>query len=262
MCLAACAGGGQAPVVSMSVEPEPAHAPAPSPTQQGSAPVPPFHVIARGETLYSIAWRYGLDYRQVAQWNGVAPPYFIYAGRRLALRPPAPAKPAKATTTAPRPATQPRKAPEALTAPARDPSATKPLPAQKTASAESVDTAGTIRWQWPAKGKVVNAESAWGSTGLNIFGQSGQPIVAAAPGEIVYSGSGLAGYGKLIIIKHDDSYLSAYAHNDRLLAQEGARVAGGQQIAEMGSSGARQVMLHFEIRRNGKPVPPLQYLPR
>jgi lipoprotein NlpD len=118
-----------------------------------------------------------------------------------------------------------------------------------------------IKWQWPARGKVVAADSVLGERGINILGTRGQPVVATAPGHVVYSGSGLVGYGKLIIIKHNDTYLSAYAHNDRLLVAEGAQVAGGQQIGEMGSTGTRRVMLHFEIRRDGKPVPPLQFLP-
>ncbi|MBA2594055.1 MAG: peptidoglycan DD-metalloendopeptidase family protein [Gammaproteobacteria bacterium] len=201
------------------------------------------HVVARGDTLHSIAWRYRLDYREIARWNRIKAPFIIYPGQRLALHQ------TQGSGTAPRPA--PRRqvrasAPHAISPPTRR----QPPPA------------GSIQWQWPARGKPLPADTASSRQGLDLLGQPGQPIWAAAAGEVVYSGDGLVGYGRLIIIRHDDVYLSAYAHNRRLLVQEGHRVARGQQIAEMGNSGSRQVKLYFEIRRNGRPVPPLRYLPK
>jgi lipoprotein NlpD len=162
-----------------------------------------------------------------------------------------------------KPATAATAVPPALPAPAVSPAPRNPPELAATASRASgaARTVGGIAWQWPAQGRVESADSVLGERGINIFGARGQSVRAAAAGRIVYSGSGLVGYGKLIIIEHNDTYLSAYAHNDKLLVAEGARVVGGQQIAEMGSTGARQVMLHFEIRRGGKPVPPLEFLP-
>jgi lipoprotein NlpD len=120
-----------------------------------------------------------------------------------------------------------------------------------------------VHWRWPAQGQVVRHFSPKnGSKGIDIAGRSGQAVNAAAGGRVVYSGSGLRGYGKLIIIKHNNSHLSAYAHNERLLVKEGDTVNGGQRIASMGRAGDRQVKLHFQVRRNGKPVDPLRYLPK
>ncbi|MGH8489508.1 MAG: peptidoglycan DD-metalloendopeptidase family protein [Gammaproteobacteria bacterium] len=203
------------------------------------------HVVAREDTLHSIAWRYRLDYREIARWNRIKTPFIIYPGQRLALHQ------TQGSATAPRPA--PRRqvrasAPRAEISPPTRGQAPPP--------------AGSIQWQWPARGTPLPANSASSRQGLDLLGQPGQPIWAAAAGEVVYSGDGLVGYGKLIIIRHDDVYLSAYAHNRRLWVQEGHRVARGQQIAEMGNSGSRQVKLYFEIRRNGRPVPPLRYLPK
>lgn len=119
-----------------------------------------------------------------------------------------------------------------------------------------------LSWRWPARGEVQAASSALGSKGIEILGRRADPVVAAASGTVVYSGSGLRGYGRLIIIQHNEDYLSAYAHNDKLLVNEGATVKSGQRIADMGDSDAKRVMLHFEIRKDGKAVKPLQYLPR
>ncbi|MDA0823392.1 MAG: peptidoglycan DD-metalloendopeptidase family protein [Proteobacteria bacterium] len=118
-----------------------------------------------------------------------------------------------------------------------------------------------LAWMWPTSGTVQSASSALGTKGIEILGKTGQPVVAAASGTVVYSGSGLRGYGQLIIVKHNEEFLSAYAHNDKLIVSEGVAVKQGQKIAEMGNSDAKRVMLHFEIRRDGKAVEPLQYLP-
>ena len=205
-----------------------------------------FHIVRRGETLYSIAWQYGHDVRDVARWNRIRAPYTIYPQQKISLIPTKsysrPKKPVKSTGKK-----------VAKSTPSRVKTKSKPtIYSQK------------IRWQWPTKGKIIGRYSARdsGKKGLDIAGRKGQRIYAAAGGQIVYSGSGLRGYGKLIIIKHNDTYFSAYAHNSRLFVREQQKVKKGQHIADMGSSEAQRVMLHFEVRRNGKPVDPLRYLPK
>jgi lipoprotein NlpD len=239
-------------------------------------------VVSRGDTLYGIAFRHGLDWREVARLNGIAPPYTIYPGQRLKLSAgtrPAPATASRpATTTRTAPATREPPRPVASSPPpASQPPATRPAqPAATSPPAASTTPppastppaapapAGALRWQWPADGQLISRFVAGDPTrqGIDIAGNAGQPVLAAADGEVVYSGSGLVGYGELIIIKHSDSWLSAYGHNRRRLVNEGERVRGGQQIAEMGRSGASRDMLHFEIRRDGRPVDPLAHLPR
>lgn len=173
-----------------------------------------------------------------------------------------PAAPAKKTVTAKTPATKPapvKPAPPAKKTVAAKTPATKPAPAKPVASGSQ----GTASWQWPAAGRVkrsVNADI--GKMGIIISGRTGQPVHAAADGDVVYSGSGLVGYGNLLIIKHNTEYLSAYGHNQQLLVREGSRVKGGQKIAEMGETAKDGSVLYFEIRRHGKPVDPLNYLPR
>lgn len=136
-----------------------------------------------------------------------------------------------------------------------------PKPVTSVKSAKKVQPE-VLTWVWPATGSVLRGFSEGGNKGLDISGRTGLPVYAAARGRVVYSGSGLVGYGKLIIIKHNKSYLSAYAHNDKLLVKEGDSVKGGQRIAQMGQTGTQEVKLHFEIRRDGRPVDPLIYLPR
>ena len=200
--------------------------------------LPTHHVVASGDTLYGISWKYRLDFRDIVKWNNLPDPDLILVGQRLRLTaPPVWAKAVKRT------------APVARASPAEVP-LQSPLPPRK------------VRWSWPAAGETQSSTSASGAKGLEIRGDKGQPVKAAAGGEVVYSGNGLRGYGQLIIIKHDDMFLSAYAHNDALLVKEGRRVKMGEAIALMGSSDAKDVMLHFEIRRNGKAVDPLKYLPR
>jgi lipoprotein NlpD len=247
---AAVAGGcstPRAPVDARGEDRSPQTAVRTAPAAVAPAPIPPSHTVVRGDTLYSIAWRYGLDYRDVAAWNSVGEPYLIRPGQTLRLR--APAVPAVAPRT---PATVPPAA--RLPAPDRSPVARSVTP---------VPRAGTdsIPWRWPTRGRIVRSESPTSKKGLDIAGEHGQPIHAAAPGAVVYSGSGLLGYGRLIILKHSDTFLSAYAYNEQLLVAEGDRVTAGQQIATMGTGTSGQPMLHFEIRRDGKPVNPLDHLP-
>ena len=329
------------------------------PSARGGSPSAPSqgvpgaeHVVERGETLYAIAFRRGVDWRDLASWNGLGAPYTIYPGQRLRLglmsttrpavadtggarpsssstagpasssqplpdsgvetRPlgdgsmPAPTNPRTSsstnTTTAPgttggavsstgtpgrastpagtagspasragtpvataptTPAgsgTQPvRGVPDEIPAPLSP--APAPLPRDENAPTSTV--AG-IRWRWPTQGEIIQryTNSDLTRQGIGIAGRSGQAVVAAADGEVVYSGSGLRGYGELIIIKHSGDFLSAYGHNRKRLVAEGQRVQAGEPVAELGRTGTDRDKLHFEIRRSGKPVDPMQFLPR
>ena len=196
--------------------------------------------VQKGDTLYAISRRTGVTPLDLATWNNVSRPDVIYPGQTLRLYPQgsAPAAPvASASSTAPR--------------------TTTAAPAAATVNSG-------FAWRWPADGNVSSTFVSGVTTrqGIDIAGSSGQPVRAAADGVVVYSGNGLVGYGELIIIKHNDQWLSAYGHNRKRLVNEGQSVKAGQQIAEMGRSGADSDKLHFEIRYNGKPVDPQQYLPR
>ncbi len=295
--LAGCATTQPAPVIERAPA---ARVPAAkAPALQDTRP--DFHIVKKGDTLYSIGLENGIDYRDIAAWNGIGPPYQIRVGQQLRLKPPAVAAPthppapaaatapAEAVVTAPlslepapvgrpldetAPATTPATAgvpllsePRATRLPYSDAAlaapAPAPAPARPPAPPPSATAESGIDWGWPAAGKVISGynDSTGANRGLKIAGTLGQPVLAAAAGRVVYSGSGLRGYGNLVIVKHDDTYLSAYAHNSRLLVKEGQTVAKGQKIAEMGNSDAPQVQLHFEIRRFGRPVDPAMYLP-
>jgi lipoprotein NlpD len=275
----------------------------PVPSRPAASPVAPAqqavggaeYRVVRGDTLYGIAFRHGLDYRQLAEHNRIGAPYTIYPGQRLRL--PARLPPVTARVVDDRgPAGSPgegvvapivRPAPVGGRPPDAPPNATaavdpQPTPAvspapgtaaaaaaaaaapSSTAAAATPLPSGPIRWAWPADGAVVASFAPNDPTrqGLNIAGSAGQPVRAAAAGIVVYSGSGLIGYGELVIVKHSDEWLSAYGHNRKRLVAEGEAVSAGQQIAEMGRSGASRDMLHFEIRRNGRPVDPAGLLPR
>ena len=226
---------------------------------------PPTHRISSGETLYAIAWRHDIDYRDLARWNNLTPPYNIVAGDELALGPGATPPPAPNIVRQEAPRTSPYPAP---VPPARQPPA-QPSPAPRQPDtlpppppAHPALPSGAPQWRWPADGPVLDRYSArMGSNrGLNIGGRRGDPVVAAADGVVVYAGSGLKRYGNLLIIKHNDDFLSAYAHCDQMLVSENSRVRAGQRIATLGDSGTTQPMLHFEIRRDGKPIDPLPLL--
>ena len=207
------------------------------------------HVVRRGETLYQIAFQHRLDQRDLARWNGIRNPDRISVGQRLRLTPPrgaaTPSQPAaqRAPAAAPRPAVPPRAAPPQVASP---PAIAQPPPL----------------WLWPTDGEVVTRFGASGGigTGIGIRGREGQPVRAAAGGRVVYAGNGLIGYGQLVIIKHSDTYLSAYGYNSRLLVSQGDDVVRGATIAYMGQGPERQPRLHFEIRRDGAPVDPLLLL--
>ena len=227
------------------------------------------YVVQRGDTLYSIAFRFGWDWKALAAHNGLRDPYVIRVGQTIRFdnRPVGSSQPVASTpstSTSPVVSQPVGRPPVAVTAPpatqptrpsvANTPATTPVTPVSRSASG----------WSWPSQGAVISRFSSNGSLnkGIDIAGELGQPVLAASDGSVVYAGSGLRGYGELIIIKHSDTYVSAYGHNRRLLVREGQQVKAGQSIAEMGSTGADRVKLHFEIRRQGKPVDPLQYLPR
>lgn len=210
--------------------------------------------VRRGDTLFAIASRNNIRAQDLAAWNGIPSPYTIYPGQKLKLYPgggsASGSRPSSTTSTRPSSGTT-------ATTPATKPAPPKPAtPAAPPASG--------IKWRWPADGQLIGRYVAGEPTkqGIDIAGASGAPVRAAADGVVVYSGSGLVGYGELIIIKHNDQWLSAYGHNRNRLVNEGQLVRAGQQIAEMGRSGAPREMLHFEVRYNGKPVDPLLYLPK
>ncbi|MDH5786395.1 MAG: peptidoglycan DD-metalloendopeptidase family protein [Chromatiales bacterium] len=239
------------------------------------------YTVSEGETLYSISWRYGYDYREVAGWNNIRPPYSIYPGqvlyiiaphqqeakppRQIASQSETPSAPSNSNVTT-RPAVI--AASPDLANHSREPRAEVAIPpisrqgTRVEKGRHSRNTRG-VEWHWPTSGIIINGfNPAQGKKGLDIRGKPGQEILAAAPGKVVYSGSGLIGYGNLVIIKHNETYLSAYGHNRKLLVNEGAVVKQGEKIAEMGDSGKDGIILHFEVRRDGKPVNPLTYLPK
>lgn len=221
----------------------------PDPAGRPSQSVPGVHVVQRGDTLVKIAFAYRLDWRDLAAWNRLGNADRIYPGQRIRLTPPGGA-PARAGTAPPatRPGTPAGR-------PATSPSRSVPTPRTVAGPAPA--------WLWPADGPLVwrFGESRRNPTGIGIGGQDGREIRAAAAGEVVYSGSGLIGYGQLIILKHNDSYLSAYGYNQVLRVAEGDQVKSGQVIALMGRGPGDRPSLHFEIRVDGKPVDPARFLP-
>lgn len=187
------------------------------------------HVVQAGDTLQMVAWRYGLDTRDLARWNQLENPDLIFVGQRLILMPTGGAQ-------------------VAVAPPARRPSSTLLTP----------------NWRWPVQGPLVSPfrSGSTESNGIGIGGEIGQDVRAAAPGQVVYAGDRLLGYGQLVLIEHNDTYLSAYGHNDQLVVTEGDVVEQGQVIANMGMGPGQKPQLHFEIRRNGAPVDPFDHLPR
>lgn len=221
---------------------------------------PDFHIVKKGETLYSIGLEYGYDYKEIAQLNQIEQPYVIRVGQSLSLKD---NKTQNKTLT-------PQKTQE-------DDVIIKPLNTNaplSPAESEQKNTRNTniqniafgqqdesTEWIWPTKGKVTNGFIEGGSAkGIDIEGKLGQEINAASAGKVIYNGSDLRGYGNLVIIKHNTDYLSVYAHNNKILVKEGQQVLKGQKIAEMGNSGADKVKLHFEIRYQGKSVDPSKFL--
>lgn len=268
-----------------------------------------FYIVQQGDTLYGIALKNNVDYKKLAEWNGITDPSSIKLGQKISLFTPISdsqpilfALPQQPIATAIEPSIDSsdfatsaaninklKTSPKALKLPFSEqnvarlqypannnlPSASQSFTVSPAATANTkIETApqpesprsdmlashSVAVWIWPTTGKLLSFFSK-NSKGVKISGQAGQPILASAAGEVVYSGHGLRGYGNLIIIKHNNIFLSAYAHNSRLLVKEGDAVAGGQKIAEMGNTDTDMTQLHFEIRKHGKPVDPLEYLP-
>lgn len=289
--VAGCAGTYQAPVVDRSVA-------RPEAAAERAEKGPGTYTVKSGDTLYSIALSYGVDHRELAAWNNISDPALIRPGQILTVRPPAspapaPAAPAQASVQVqpaiapgavevrplgsearPR-AEAPRVVPELLRT---GPKAVKlpyseenlamlqrqsPPPVKPESGNEPqapLDGADSVAWIWPAAGRVLAGFSEATNKGLDIVGKIGDPVYASASGRVVFSGTA-RGYGKLVIIKHNETYLSAYAHNSNVLVKEGQNVVRGQKIAEIGDTDSPQAKLHFEIRRQGKPVDPLKLLP-
>ena len=225
------------------------------------------YIVKKGETLYSIAWRADLDVRELAQLNNIPPPYRIFPEQKLFLD--------KNTRNTSKNNASTESTKNSLQKVVKKPVA----PSKKQAygsntKREKVSThlplsEGTFsqkisQWEWPNEGQVISKFSTkkQGNKGIDIAGKKGDLIKAAADGKVVYAGDVLRGYGRLIIVKHNDDYLSAYAHNDSILVKEQQTVKAGQIIAKMGDTEAKRVMLHFEVRFRGKSVNPLKYLPR
>lgn len=254
--------GGNAPASATVDTPAPsASAPASpvssAPAPSVSAPAPgQAHVVARGETLYSIAWQYSLDYRSLALANNLAAPYTIYPDQRLSLNTGGVSNNALQSVPA---------------IPAAPAGAAPVAPGQRPAAAEASRRTGNvpsrvvedIAWQWPVEGRVLRtfSGSATTSRGIDIGGRRGDPVYAAADGDVVYSGRGIQGQGDLIIIRHSARHLSAYSHNSSMLVSEGARIRAGDKIAEVGTDSRGTELLHFEVRVDGAPVDPSRYLP-
>ncbi|MDX1570530.1 MAG: peptidoglycan DD-metalloendopeptidase family protein [Xanthomonadales bacterium] len=272
--LLACSSRSPAPIYDRSSNPYRRAAESDTRVQR-----PSYYVVRKGDTLYSISWRYGLDYKTLAAWNGIGPPFTIFPNERLRLSEPRGRverrdTPAASTRALPsRPASPPPSQPKpddrasspTIPSPAASSSKPRPTPQEPAPTpAQGAPATGPLQWQWPADGKILSSYSASdpGRKGIDIGGSVGDEVRAAADGEVVYSGSGLVGYGELIIIKHDERFLSAYGHNRARLVKEGERVRAGQKIAELGRTGTSEPMLHFEIRDNGQPVNPSSHLPR
>lgn len=232
----------------------------------GATP-PVYYRVRPGDTLLEIAWRYGLDYRQIAAWNNLASPDLILAGQRLRLRSKngatgAPALPARRTPQLAyhQPASQASGPPSSAKVQRRAKPAKPPENTGGPGAAAPRPT-GPHGWRWPTEGQVVSHFNGTAErNGIQISGRLGQPIRAVSTGEVVYSGSGIPSLGKLIIVQHPNNLLSAYGYLGRLLVKEGDSVRAGQQIAELGTNDRDRPVLHFEVRRQGKPVDPLRYL--
>ncbi|HEV2540310.1 MAG TPA: peptidoglycan DD-metalloendopeptidase family protein [Frateuria sp.] len=283
--LSACGATRRAVIVQPSDGAVPSRTSATAPAHASGS----YHV-ARGDTLYSIAFRHGVDFRDLAAWNHIAAPYRIWPGQTLRLSAAGGRTSAVARSNTPvaaagrHPAAAPvfeqvtpqapPRAPAPVAETAKSSSATSPaataaapVPPRPAVAAEpspkgATRNSGGVDWRWPADGPLIKRFQAGDAIpGIELGGKAGDPVRAAADGVVVYSGNGLVGYGELIIIKHNDSFLSAYGHNRKRLVKEGQRVTAGQLIAEMGATGASRDELQFQIRRDGNPVDPLEYLP-
>lgn len=290
--LASCAAQKPAPVDERRPPPSAAvRKPVPEAVEVAPA-APAFYTVKRGDTLYSIALEHGIDYRELARWNNLDDPTRIRVGQELRLAatpdspPPAgvqvgtvhapggievrPLGPSAPAQTAPIPEGV-RTGPQALRLPYSEQNLAalsrgetkpevKPEPPKPPVAAVERDPEA-IDFAWPVRGRILASFSEATNKGVDIAGKPGDPVLAAAAGRVMYTGTGIRGYGKLIVIKHDNNFNSVYAHNREILVKEGQNVTRGQRIAELGDTDADSPKLHFEIRKSGKPVDPLRYLP-
>ena len=274
---------------------KPAVKPAPVTTAGTADPRPEFYAVKKGDTLYTIALDHGIDYKELAEWNNLDNPNVIRVDQQLRLRAPASSVVTAPLKVPPRVDGKPvggtpaavaneaiKSQPKGVKMPYSDqalaqlsgqvqakpvappmvPPVAKVEPRPEEKSAPGEDDDEKIDWGWPASGKLLSTfNESTNLKGIGIAGKLGQSVVASAPGKVLYSGDGIRGYGKLVIIKHNKVFLSVYAHNNQLLVKEGQTVVKGQKIGDMGASDADQVKLHFEIRRFGKPIDPLKLLP-
>jgi len=263
----------EAPVAERSTAPAQKPSAQPLPPKPASPRVPAAdgtYMVQPGDTLFSIAAAFGRDVKDLARWNNIDDPSRIRVGQSLRVVPPSgesaavlPVTPTAPAVTKPLEGTS---APGTSVPPAGMPAApaeppTAPGPVASIPEAKPAAPAPAADWIWPVDGKVIDRFDEKRNKGIGIAGKEGDPVVASADGQVVYSGSGLRGYGNLVILKHNDDFISAYAHNRQILVKQGQMVKRGQRIAEVGKSDATQPKLHFEIRRQGKPVDPLAYLP-
>jgi len=270
MALAGCANKNRpAPVEDRS--PNAGRVPAKMVASADNAGKPGYYSVKAGDTLIRIGMDNGQSWRDIARWNNIENPNLIEIGQVLRVTPPEETgvvvRPVSSTNVVTSPAptnSASTSAPASNTSAVRPPvSAANPphasTPANNLANSDSAEDA--VSFQWPTRGNVLAGFDEVKNKGIDIAGKAGDPVLAAADGKVVYAGSGLRGYGNLVILKHNNTYLTAYAHNQSLLVKEDQAIKRGQKIAEMGNSDADQVKLHFEIRRQGKPVDPAKYLP-
>ena len=261
-----------------------ARAPAPASTAASSAPTPTpaeaakvlpgsenagkagYYTVRQGDTLIRIGLETGQNWKDIVKWNNLDNPNVVEVGQVLRVVPPgtdagvAAVRPVASARVDTRPLDA-KPVPAAASGAAAVTPTPTPVVAAPTPPAASREPDDDIGWMWPAAGTVIAPFDEGKSKGLGIAGKAGDPVLAAADGRVVYAGSGLRGYGNLVILKHNNTYLTAYAHNQTLLVKEDQAVRRGQKIAEMGSTDAERVLLHFEIRRQGKPVDPAKLLP-
>lgn len=282
--LAGCASKVQAPVVERAVLPSKPSAAVPA-AKPGD-----FHIVKKGDTLYSIALEHGQSHHDVAAWNNIENPGLIKIGQQLRVTPPdaaavvrpvagpaaVEARPLAVSTAAvsaaastetykrePKGGKQPyTEQVLALAHKFEEPRGTSQAARPEGLPAEPANGEADLAWAWPSNGKMMMGFAEGGSKGIDIAGRIGDPVLAAEAGKVTYAGSAIRGYGNLLIIQHQNSLSSVYAHNSKLLAKEGQAVAKGQKVAEIGNTDSDQPKLHFEIRRQGKPLDPLKYLPQ
>jgi lipoprotein NlpD len=279
----------QAPVVERTAAPNASHPrPAPAKAEEPKQDEKGMYTVRRGDTLLRIALDFGQNYRDLVAWNNLANPDDIKVGQTLRVEPPEKGERSANVQTQPvpmpPPAAPPRKtAPRAdkqpysegavagapresgaradAVVPASAPAPSVPATGIAAGSVVSASDNEKLSWMWPADGRIVATFDEGRNKGIDIAGKPGQAVMAAGAGKVMYAGSGIRGYGNLVIVKHSNSLLSAYAHNRKIIVKEGDNVAKGQVIAEMGDSDADSVKLHFEIRQQGKPVDPSRFLP-